>query len=420
MNTFTTLMLMIFLTLVVANDKEIGLSSDFVEGDIASIIRSLHSRDELLKQRESEIFHALELLNQHREAQMKRDDEMMKRDQELRKADEELKKRVREISLALDSLTEHNNDLSNVIKNHKEQLNQINQQHGHPQTSTAERECFTTFNGEFIITCPTVVKSDLSVKNGNLFVLNGQNRFDSVNGKGNVIIGRRSQTIDPMKMGSHNLILGPANNYTSYGGFVMGQNNYLSGPQSFIGGGAFNTASGFFSSVATGFNNTASGAYSSITAGTNNIASGNFSAVAGGENNDASAYGSFVSSGKGNRASKRNSSVLGGKENTASAYYSSVTGGQHNKASGNYTSVTGGSSNQASGSHSSVTGGIDNKASGQFSSVTGGADNQASGAVSSITGGVANEASGLRSSVSGGLANEAIGLDSSITGGVFG
>jgi len=39
--------------------------------------------------------------------------------------------------------------------------------------STVETEYFT-FNGNFIIICPTVVKSDLSVNNGNLFILNGK------------------------------------------------------------------------------------------------------------------------------------------------------------------------------------------------------------------------------------------------------
>ena len=84
------------------------------------------------------------------------------------------------------------------------------------------------WNESFIITCPTVIKSDLRVVRGNLFISNGE-RFKSTNGKGNLIIGQRRLNNSAGKTCSHNLVIGPQNSYTSFGGFAMGEENHIAG-----------------------------------------------------------------------------------------------------------------------------------------------------------------------------------------------
>jgi hypothetical protein len=146
------------------------------------------------------------------------------------------------------------------------------------------------------------------------------NPDNSLTGLGNLIIGYNEPRIISYnnfdltgRGGSHNLIVGPGHKYESYGGFVAGSFNEISGVSSSVSGGDNNTASGNYSSVSGGGRNTASGNGSSVSGGTDNTASGE----------DAS-------------------SVSGGVRNTASGGFSSVSGGLSNTASGPYSSVSGG------------------------------------------------------------------------------
>ena len=134
--------------------------------------------------------------------------------------------------------------------------------------------------------------------------------------------------------GSHNLVIGFGQSYTSYGGMVTGALNVINGEFANVSGGINNTASGPLSSTSGGDFNTANGNFSSVSGGDFNIASGNFSSVSGGH---------------ANRASNDDSSVSGGGENTASGQWSSVTGGTTNYAAGPYSSVNGGRLNTAGG-----------------------------------------------------------------------
>ena len=139
-------------------------------------------------------------------------------------------------------------------------------------------------------------------------------------GLGNLIVGYdevRSSASD--KTGSHNLVVGPEHNYSSYGGLVAGFRN---------------TVSGLNASVSGGFSNAANGTESSVSGGDSNIASGYRSSVSGGVFNEASAF---------------TSSVSGGKSNTASGPQSSVSGGTGNEASGDNASVSGGNTHESSG-----------------------------------------------------------------------
>lgn len=146
-------------------------------------------------------------------------------------------------------------------------------------------------------------------------------------GLGNLTIGYNSlRGGGDNRTGVHSLILGDYQNYSSYGGFVVGNANTVSGPYASVGGGTGNIASGYISS-ANGYYNTANGSFSSISGGANNTASGDLSAI------------------------------LGGYYNTASGYLSSISGGYSNTSGGSISSVSGGGVNVAGGSLSCVSGG---------------------------------------------------------------
>lgn len=181
----------------------------------------------------------------------------------------------------------------------------------------------------------------------------------SLTGLGNLIIGYNEEPVsyDAGRGGSHNLVLGSENQFSSHGGIVAGYQNIISNQ------------------------------YATVTGGRNNIASGQYSSISGGGWEDPSWS---------NIASGDYSSINGGGDNTASGLYSSVTGGLHNTASvGWCASVSGGLNNTADGNYSSISGGNDNTASGSFSSVTGGAYNGATGQSSSVSGGNNRSVSGV-------------------------
>jgi hypothetical protein len=88
--------------------------------------------------------------------------------------------------------------------------------------------------------------------------------------------GKHAQT------GSHNLILGFEQTFTSFGGIVGGYDNTISGPYASVTDGSANIASEDYATVSDGYKNTASGEYSLVGAGRENKAEGNFSALLGG------------------------------------------------------------------------------------------------------------------------------------------
>jgi hypothetical protein len=152
--------------------------------------------------------------------------------------------------------------------------------------------------------------------------------WGTINGLGNLIVGYdEARTSGSDKSGSHNLVVGPKHNYTSYGGLVAGYQNAISGNQASVCGGLNNTASGNGSSVSGGWYNTASGLYSSVSGGKFNTASGTSSSVSGGENSSASGQASSVSGGSDNEASGVASSVSGGHYRNVSGQYDWRAGG---------------------------------------------------------------------------------------------
>jgi hypothetical protein len=157
----------------------------------------------------------------------------------------------------------------------------------------------------------------------NIHIVSGSGATRDSTGLGNLVIGYDDDTadlatIDAARNGSHNLIVGDDNTFTSSGGLVAG---YLNG----IGS-----------------------EYASVSGGQGNTASAPYSSVSGGESNTASSEGASVSGGDSNLASGLEASISGGDGNLASGKLSSVTGGQFNTASGNFSSVAGGENASAS------------------------------------------------------------------------
>lgn len=269
----------------------------------------------------------------------------------------------------------------------------------------------------------------------NVQIVNGTGNTDKKNSLGNLIVGYQEQRSTPEpndRTGSHNIVVGREQNYSSYGGLLAGEHNTLSGVFCSVVGGRSNTAAGAWSSVSGGeenqastragsvsggFRNAASGARASVSGGCCNDASGTASSIGGGTENKASGSGSAVTGGSSNVASGESSAVSGGSGNTASGKLSSVSGGAGNLAEGWASSVSGGAFNHPEGSQSSVSGGLRNRATGDLSAVVGGGDNVASGVASAVSGGLDNVASGNASAVSGGQNNEARGEASTVSGG---
>ena len=174
---------------------------------------------------------------------------------------------------------------------------------------------------------------NVHVRNGLGSTSGGSNEFDArPNGLGNLIIGYNEScgfcSSQPPRTGSHNVVLGVANGYSSIGGLVSGFVNVVRGAYSSAIAGQFNTVNGVISAVLGGASNIADGASTSITGGEQNQVSSFASSVSGGLRNVASGQDSWVSGGNGNVANGEGASVSGGLANTASGQDAAVSGGR--------------------------------------------------------------------------------------------
>ena len=110
--------------------------------------------------------------------------------------------------------------------------------------------------------------SDIYITAANLHIVNGLNSTDTTNGLGNLIVGYNElRGTGDDRSGSHNVVVGSEENFSSYGGFVVGLENSISAAFASVSGGYSNIASGVSSSVSGGNNGTASGEYSSVSGG---------------------------------------------------------------------------------------------------------------------------------------------------------
>lgn len=240
-----------------------------------------------------------------------------------------------------------------------------------------------------------VTGSTIRISQANLQIVNGEGATDTVNGLGNLIVGynepRPAQVddgfittfVDPVcsdgrheteavcaengglwdrnhKSGSHNIVGGMENAYSSYGGLVVGLNNVINRREAVVAGGWNNVASGRQSSVSGGFGNKASAFQSSVSGGRGNTASAQRSSILGGWSNETSGSIATVSGGRDNEAASTGATVSGGNENIASGIQSSVSGGTANHAKANRSSISGGSGNTTEGEASSISGGLGN------------------------------------------------------------
>jgi len=183
-------------------------------------------------------------------------------------------------------------------------------------------------------------KPTIQVSGANVQILNGEGKTNNTNGAGNLVMGYDEEPGE--QTGSHDLVLGTGQAYSSYSSLI---------------GGTKNTAKGAFS----------------VVFGESNLAEGLEAEVLGGGANKATSFQALV---------------LGGSENSASGIASNITGGQENKAEAQWTAVSGGQGNTASVLGASVSGGAEGTASGAWAWVGGGVGNTASGIAASVFGGL--------------------------------
>jgi hypothetical protein len=192
----------------------------------------------------------------------------------------------------------------------------------------------------------SVVGTDMYITGANLNIVNGTGSTEGwapdghthVNGLGNLIVGyneKRPLIYDldfNNRTGSHNIVVGQYQNFSSFGGLVAGFGNTINGAFSSVSGGYNNTADGDYSSVSGGQSNGAEGAYSSVSGGALNLAQSGVPPLGPPPNffvTDPYPYygATSVSGGVGNIASGWSSSVSGGYKNVASGDWASVSGG---------------------------------------------------------------------------------------------
>lgn len=278
------------------------------------------------------------------------------------------------------------------------------------------------------------------VAGGYSSIVGGADNYVEGNGEFNSILGGERNRIDDASGGSWGSWIGG------------GEQNWLAGNNSVLGGGELNTVNASWAFCGAGFDNEVFGQASAIVSGgyTTHYDMGNdrYMFI---NRTDPDAIYSFIGAGWGNRTSDTGAVVLGGVHNYARGKFSVVVGGGgsfnpfwgerpsldtnsaigpwgvivggkgqlvtdtagfiggggFNRARGRYSVVVGGGggdpadSNVAFGDYSFVGAGRKNVASGDISFVGAGSDNIASGAYSVVTGGRYCEASGAFSFAGG-------------------
>ena len=123
----------------------------------------------------------------------------------------------------------------------------------------------------------------LRISGINVQVVNGMGSTETMNGLGNLTVGYNElgNPDGDDRRGSHNIVGGRQNTHASWGGFVVGRENTVTGVFSSVSGGRRNMASGDYSSVSAGHFNTASGTMSSVSGGNTRTAPGDNDWVAG-------------------------------------------------------------------------------------------------------------------------------------------
>jgi hypothetical protein len=128
------------------------------------------------------------------------------------------------------------------------------------------------------------VRNGLGATNGNPANPYSQN-LGMTNGLGNLILGdNESRAViggTDLRTGSHTLVLGQRQNFTSFGGLLADRDNGVSGPFASVTGGNFCSANAEFASVTGGTSNHANGRRATVSGGRGHSADGDWDWVAG-------------------------------------------------------------------------------------------------------------------------------------------
>jgi hypothetical protein len=184
----------------------------------------------------------------------------------------------------------------------------------------------------------------------NVQIVNGRHKTGSTNGLGNLIIGYNAQA--GSQTGSHNVVIGDAQTFTSYGGLLAGYGNAVTGPDDTVIGGYGNIAESTNNTITGGVDNTAANNATTISGGLHNLTNESASAIFGGCSNLTGGgpaptfvcgnqdYFDAIFGGYANVAQAGiGGAVLGGNHNEAEAYNALVAGGYDNSVVDNtYTS----------------------------------------------------------------------------------
>jgi hypothetical protein len=185
-------------------------------------------------------------------------------------------------------------------------------------------------------------RPEVRITGANLRLVNGLRATATTNGLGNLLVGyNEPRQGGNVETGSHNVVVGPGHNFSSFGGLVVGRQNEISGAFAAVSGGFDNTASGASAAVSGGIFNRASGASAAVSGGFDNTASASATSVSGGRGNTARGESAAVSGGHGNTASGDTAAISGGQANTASGFTSAVSGGRNHTVRGDFDWVAG-------------------------------------------------------------------------------
>ena len=257
---------------------------------------------------------------------------------------------------------------------------------------------------------------NITVGGANLQVTNGTTGSmaysgHTVNGLGNIILGFNESSMPPnpavTRTGSHNLVIGTGNEYTSHHCIVGGWNSKVTHTRS---------------SVISGYMNEASGPSTCVISGVYNRATANNSVVLGGEENETvgsgvvGAINSVIVGGNRNIATGAATSLLGGNRNEVAGKNATIAGGAKNVCGGVAATLIGGEENISTANYAAAVGGTQLKADGEHCVTLGGRRNKATGTSSVIVGGMNSGSGGFYAATLGGLANFTLGEGSVAVG----
>ena len=144
--------------------------------------------------------------------------------------------------------------------------------------------------------------SDLvTFSNVNVRIVSGTGTTEgAVNGRGNLILGyNEARGSGSLKTGSHNLVLGRFNNYTSYGSIIGGVSNDATASYASVISGDTNRATLSGSVIISGLSNTTTASRAVVVGGWRNNASGLDSVVLGGDSNTTQSSDATIGGGQG-------------------------------------------------------------------------------------------------------------------------